>query len=164
MQFSRPFKALSAAAVLAVALPITANAAQDTQAVDEVLDRIVAETEPATAPDGETLTRALDEITDTEGAAAQAGPCRVHVWAPGESGGIVGVQGGRYDCLNVVNWRVDLWRDDIVGGSTRVDEVWGHGNGTVRAYADCAWASQDYWGEIHSDAGGFMVSPRARLC
>lgn len=163
MRLTRPLKAITAAAVLAVAFPMTAHAGQSTEDVNEVLDQIVTEQAPATTPDGETLTRAIDEIT-TGGATTAQANCRLAVWAPGQGGNTVGVQGGRYDCSNAVGFRVELWRDDVVGSSTKVGESFGFGNGTVRAYAQCAWLRQDYWGMTVSNTGASMVSNRARLC
>ncbi|MDX2357145.1 hypothetical protein NJE57_09615 [Dietzia sp. PP-33] len=142
---------------------MTAHADPGTEDVNEVLDRIVTEQAPATTPDGETLTRALDEVTPGEATTAQAN-CRLAVWEPGQGGNTVGVQGGRYDCTNPVGYRVELWRDDVIGGSTKVDESHGFGTGAIRAFADCAWVAQDYWGTTVSDTGAFMASNRVRLC
>lgn len=172
MQLLKSVCAVSAAIVMAVGAPNTANATSPTNAVDDVLDSIVTEADnDLGTPDGISVSGTGNgPATARQAAVAQAGECRLFTWAPGVGGAVgdqtVGVQGGRFDCPNAVSFRVELWYQPIYqpnDGPVLMNWADGYGNEAIRAYARC-YMPGTWWGVTRSSTGNYHNGPAVQLC
>lgn len=95
--------------------------------------------------------------------ATVAAACRLHTWPVAQIGNELHVRGGRFDCANWSNWRVELHRNRQNWSDVKLATVYSGGNGSAVAIAGCDGRAE-YYGRTISDTGNQVTGARGVFC